>query len=95
MAEFPDMKGFSITNLKYMRQWYLFYNEHSAIGQQPVGQLSAPEKTPLIQKISSIPWGHNITIIAKYKTIDEAIFYVVKTTTSLIFANQSSLGKLL
>ena len=41
MAEFPDMKGFSVSNLKYMRQWYLFYRDHSAIGQQPVGQLTA------------------------------------------------------
>ena len=24
MAEFPDMKGFSVRNLKYARQWYLF-----------------------------------------------------------------------
>jgi hypothetical protein len=23
--EFPGMKGFSPTNLKYMRNWYLFY----------------------------------------------------------------------
>ena len=28
--EFPGMKGFSPTNLKYMRNWYLFYvNENS------------------------------------------------------------------
>jgi len=24
-AEFPEMKGFSVSNLKYMRQWFLFY----------------------------------------------------------------------
>jgi len=30
MAEFPEMKGFSEGNLKYIRRWYLFYNkEHS------------------------------------------------------------------
>lgn len=43
MAVFPDMKGFSTSNLKYMRQWYLFYSAHFAIGQQPVGQLSDPK----------------------------------------------------
>jgi len=26
-AEFPDMKGFSITNLKYCKQFYLFYTQ--------------------------------------------------------------------
>ena len=34
MAEFPDMKGFSVSNLKYMRQWYLFYSKQLPIGQQ-------------------------------------------------------------
>ena len=23
--EFPNMKGFSISNIKYIKQWYLFY----------------------------------------------------------------------
>ena len=43
MDEFPDMKGFSVRNLKYVRQWYLFYcsdmqTVSSAIGQQLVAQ---------------------------------------------------------
>ncbi|UJS18775.1 MAG: DUF1016 N-terminal domain-containing protein [Candidatus Jettenia sp.] len=25
--EFPGMKGFSLSNLKYMRQWYLFFEK--------------------------------------------------------------------
>ena len=25
--EFPDQKGFSVTNLKYIKRWYLFYQE--------------------------------------------------------------------
>jgi predicted nuclease of restriction endonuclease-like (RecB) superfamily len=62
-AEFPDMKGFSLSNLKYMRQWYLFFEK----SQQVVGQ------------ITQIPWGHNIAIITKCKNIDEAIFYIQKT----------------
>jgi len=61
--EFPDMKGFSVRNIKYMRQWYVFYSKR----QQVVAQ------------IFQIPWGHNIAIITKCKTIDEALFYVKKT----------------
>ena len=63
MAEFPDMKGFSISNLKYMRQWYLYFEK----SQQVVDQLM------------QIPWGHNIVVITKIKNVDEAIFYVQKT----------------
>ena len=36
MAEFPDMKGLSYRNLKYIRQWYQFYKEQLTIGQQVV-----------------------------------------------------------
>lgn len=35
--EFPDIKGFSHTNLKYIRRWYQFYN--LKIGQQALAQL--------------------------------------------------------
>ena len=61
--EFPNLQGFSLRNIKYMRGWYQFY----AIGQQPVAQ------------IFLIPWGHNIHIITKAKNIDEALFYMQKT----------------
>jgi len=69
-VEFPDMKGFSRSNLMYMKKWYLFYTD--SIVQQVVGQLE-------IDKIFQIPWGHNIAIITKIKDIDEAIFYINKT----------------
>jgi predicted nuclease of restriction endonuclease-like (RecB) superfamily len=62
-SEFPDMKGFSLRNLKYMRQWYQFWLSANLIGQQLVAQ---------------IPWGHNLVIISKIKNTDEAIFYVQK-----------------
>jgi len=43
--EFPAMKGFSVTNIKYMRKWYLFWNH---------------TKSPqLVGEIFKIPWGHN------------------------------------
>jgi predicted nuclease of restriction endonuclease-like (RecB) superfamily len=67
MDAFPEMKGFSARNLKYIRQWYAFYNQQEAIGQQPVAQ------------ITQIPWGHNIVIIAKCQTLAEALYYVQNT----------------
>ena len=75
MVEFPDMKGFSLRNLKYIRQWYQFYNCKRAIGQQAVAQLT---KLP-ISKLMQIPWGHNILIISKCKSKEEAFYYVQKT----------------
>lgn len=66
-SEFPDVKGFSYRNLKYMRQWYGFYADTSVIGQQAVAQL--------IQ----IPWGHNLVIISKCQNSVEALFYVQQT----------------
>lgn len=75
--EFPDMKGFSISNIKYIKQWYLFYYKHITIGQQVVGQL---ENTLNIQDlVSQIPWGHNLRIIAQCQSIEEALFYIHKT----------------
>jgi predicted nuclease of restriction endonuclease-like (RecB) superfamily len=75
MAEFPEMKGFSLSNIKYVKQWHLFYNQHDAISQQPVGQL---KKQPVSQLLM-IPWGHNIAIISKCKDIKEALYYVQQT----------------
>lgn len=63
-AEFPKMKGFSLRNLKYMRQWFQFWSVGPAIGQQLVAQ---------------IPWGHNLVIIGKIKNTGEAVFYAQKT----------------
>lgn len=75
--EFPDMKGFSISNIKYIKQWYLFYYKGITIGQQLVGQL---ENTFNIQDlVCQIPWGHNLRIIAQCKSLEEAIFYIHKT----------------
>ncbi len=39
IREFPDIKGFSLRNLKYIRQWVQFWKREEAIGQQLVAQL--------------------------------------------------------
>ncbi len=66
-SEFPDVKGFSLRNIKYIRQWYRFYMTDSIIGQQLVAQLC------------QIPWGHNIAIITKSSSHEEALYYVNST----------------
>jgi predicted nuclease of restriction endonuclease-like (RecB) superfamily len=63
-AEFPDSKGFSRRNLFYMKGFYSFYKS----GFEKVQQL-----------VAQIPWGHNILIYSKSKTIEEAAFYLSET----------------
>lgn len=80
-SEFPSMKGFSRTNLFYIRKWFLFY--HEAIKEVPqfVGQLHADsDLTDIIpQLVVQIPWGHNREIITKISSIKEALYYIQQT----------------
>jgi predicted nuclease of restriction endonuclease-like (RecB) superfamily len=63
-AEFPEMKGFSKRNLELIRQWRGFWT-----GQEPIAK----------QLVSQLPWGHNLVIISKAESQDEALFYLRKT----------------
>jgi len=74
-SEFPEIKGFSHRNLKYMRQWVQFWTEAPEIGQQAVARL--PAGAP--QLAARIPWGHNLRILEKLNDPAEALFYVKKT----------------
>lgn len=66
--EFPDLKGFSTTNIKYMKKWYLFWSIEKS-----------PQAVDFFEnKIFQIPWGHNREIITKCKSLNEANFYINK-----------------
>ena len=56
---FPQMKGFSPRNLKYMRAFAEAWPD-SAIVQQAVGQL---------------PWGHNLVLLSRLKDADLRLAY--------------------
>ena len=90
---FPDMSGFSLTNVKYMKRWYLFYNERDAKSQRPVDQISQQVADHLGKEGKSqqpadqfempdifgqVPWFHHVIIISKAQSIDEALFYIGK-----------------
>lgn len=60
---FPDMKGFSRTNLLYMRAFAEAWPDEKIV-QQAVGQL---------------PWGHNLVLISKLKTAEARLAYAQKT----------------
>lgn len=69
--EFPDMKGFSPTTLKYCKRFYLFYSQCNTIRHQVGAEFKS--------KLFSIPWRHHTEILAKCKTIEQALFYIDKT----------------
>ena len=60
-SEFPDMKGFSITNLRNCKRFYELYSQSDIIRHQLGAELESP--------IFSIPWRHHTEIIAKSKLL--------------------------
>jgi len=91
--EFPDISGFSRSNLFAMKKFYLYHNQNDIIVQQAVGQLenqTAINQNQIFQQTvgqipqnislcSLIPWSHNILIIEKAKNYNEALFYIYET----------------
>ena len=67
-TEFPDAQGFSVTNLKYMKRFYNFY--------EPIRHQLGDEFNA---NIFTIPWRHHIEIFTRAKSIEEALFFISKT----------------
>ena len=44
---FPQQKGFSVTNLKYVKRWYLFYYEKIIIRQQAIDEMESINRQQL------------------------------------------------
>ena len=58
--EFPEITGFSVRNLKYMKKIAEEYPDFEFV-QQVVAQ---------------IPWGHNVILLDKVKNIEERKWYI-------------------
>lgn len=100
---FPGESGFSVTNLKYMKRWYLFYFEQVTNRQQLIDELGGAKWHELSAEIRQqpidelafpdafalVPWGHHIQVMSKSKSVDEALFYIKQT-----IANNWSLADL-
>ena len=61
--EFPEMKGFSPRNLKYMRAFAETY----------------PDEQIVQEALAQITWYHNIALMEKLKSQDERLWYARKT----------------
>lgn len=85
---FPNEKGFSYRNIRYIKQWYLFYYEeftkwHQADAKLPnskMHQLGAKllqqPAVEMPEDFALVPWKHHVAIISKSKSLDEALFYI-------------------
>ena len=60
--EFPNIKGFSVRNIKNMKKFYQ--------------ELSTNEKVQMAS--AQIPWSHNMLILDKVKNEDERLWYMQK-----------------
>lgn len=72
-AAFPGQSGFSVTNIKYAKRWYEFYNQEDIIRQQVVDEFGMPTD------FGMIPWGHHVYIFTHSHNVAEALFYIDKT----------------
>lgn len=60
--DFPNIKGFSVRNIKNMKKFYL--------------ESSSNEKVQMAS--AQIPWSHNLLILDKIKNEDERLWYMQK-----------------
>lgn len=61
--DFPEMKGFSPRNIKYMRAFAEAW----------------PDEQIVQQAVAQIPWGHNVRLLEYVKNLDERLWYVRQT----------------
>ena len=59
---FPESKGYSVRNLKYMAKFAAAY----------------PDREFVQQVVAQIPWGHNIILMDKVSNPDERVWYIQK-----------------
>jgi hypothetical protein len=69
-SEFPGIAGFSASNIKYMRAFYLAYSN----GHQAAGELAD-------LPVFSIPWFHNVLLLTRLKDNAQGLRYAQKVLT--------------
>lgn len=89
---FPLDRGFGTTNLWAMKKWYLFFSSSEATEKlhQLGGELQHANSQRIIKLhqvgaeidtdfpliLGLVPWRHQVNIITKCKSVDEAVFYL-------------------
>ena len=60
---FPNVKGYSVRNLKYMAKFAKTY----------------PDETFVQQAVAQIPWGHTVVLLDKFSDSTVRNWYIEKT----------------
>ena len=83
-AAFPDMSGFSLSNLWRMKQFYLSYADVDFLAQ-PVREI-LPSKAnnkkiaqPARDLVAAVPWGHHINALTKIPDPATRLYYLRAT----------------
>jgi predicted nuclease of restriction endonuclease-like (RecB) superfamily len=90
--EFPDLRGFSSSNIWRMRSFYQAYRtkarrseitnskpvkaKNEAILAQPVREL---EPGALPDVLAGLPWGHNVVLVERLKRREHRLWYAYQT----------------
>ena len=86
-AMFPGDSGFSVTNLKYMKRWYAFYNDGTAIRHQAGDGIcilqgddcdnvichQPGDELEMPDIFAVVPWRHHVQIFTKSRSLDRFI----------------------
>jgi predicted nuclease of restriction endonuclease-like (RecB) superfamily len=78
--EFPEMKGLSPRNLRYMRDFSIAYPQFTILQQAAAkSQISDNQNDIILQQAAAkLPWGHHQLLLDKVKTVEERRFYIQK-----------------
>ncbi len=80
-SEFPDFRGLSLRNLKYMRAFAEAWPGFG-IMQQFAAQIEVVNNQSdiiVLRLAAQLPWGHHQVLLDKVKTYEQRIFYLQKT----------------
>jgi predicted nuclease of restriction endonuclease-like (RecB) superfamily len=73
--EFPEQKGFSSRNIRYIHKWYVFYNQYIENLHQAGAEFEIPTNFALV------PWRHHVEIFTHSASVEEALYYINKVAT--------------
>ena len=104
LADFPDMRGFSLSNVWRMKQFYLTHTEPEFLAQAVREMGSAPKRgqnpeflsQAVRDLVAKIPWGHHVNVLARLTDPAARLYYLRATTqfgwSRSVLLNQVKVG---
>jgi len=78
-AEFPDMKGLSVRNIKYMRAFAEAYPDFKLPSEKSLNQAEIKISEIVQVNLAQLSWYHHTTLLDKVKDPQVRLFYIQKT----------------